>query len=262
MKIICFDLDGTLLDEKQVIHPNDVRLLSSDRSVNYIISTGRALPSIRGVFNLNGLFIDEKIPFPIVSQNGAVLYKPGEQLLEFNSFEAEIQDHLIKYISIFTEVPFFLFAENEVYLKNPNQLGLHYASIWFYTLANAKDERFPALSKVMGLSRSKDLLKEVTNSIQHMKIETSFSLEFLLELTPSGINKGKGVKRLLSIQNWENEILIYAGDGGNDIPGFEISQLSFAPQTASELVKTKADHVIDTKGTGLLSQIHQEAGII
>jgi len=260
--VICLDLDGTLLDKNELIHPNDINFLSSRRYSNYIISTGRALPGIKGVFNLNGLFIGEKIPFPIVSQNGAVLYGPGEKLLEFNSFEAEIQDNLIKHIGIFPEIPFFLFGENEVFLKNPNQLGLHYASIWFYALANTKDERFPALSKVMGLSRNTDLLKEVANSIQHLKIETSFSLEFLLELTPSGINKGWGLKRLLSIQNWGNGIVIYAGDGGNDIPGFEISQLSFAPLTASDFVKAKADHVIDTEGTGLLSQIHQEAGII
>jgi hydroxymethylpyrimidine pyrophosphatase-like HAD family hydrolase len=51
----------------------------------------------------------------------------------------------------------------------------------------------------------------------------------------------------------------YAGDGGNDIPGFNISYKSFAPVTASKHVKSYADRIIDTKENGVLFPILQEA---
>ena len=178
MKLICFDLDGTLLDENEMIHPNDVELLSSKNASNFIVSTGRALPSIKGVFNLNGLFTREKIPFPILSQNGAVLYGPGEHLLEFNAFDAETKNQLLIHIGKFSDIPFFLFGENEVFLLNPNQQAFEYASIWFYPLKNIKDTRYPPVSKMMALSWNKERLDEIINFIQDIEIEFFFSLDF------------------------------------------------------------------------------------
>jgi Cof subfamily protein (haloacid dehalogenase superfamily) len=259
--VICFDLDGTLLDENEIIHPNDIELLSIIRNTNYLVSTGRALPSIKGVFSLNGLFRGEKIPIPIVSQNGAVLYGPEEQLHEFHSFNIETQNLLLNCVRKFPQVPFFLFAENEIYLINPNQLAQHYASMWFYPLKNLKNAGLPNVSKVMALSYKRDLLQDFVNMIQPLEIEASFSLNFLLEITPAGVNKGKGLERLLSYLNWELGAVFYAGDGGNDLPVFKISARSFVPITASKHIKTQADYIIDTKKTGLLSPILQNAGI-
>ena len=176
MKIICFDLDGTLLNENELIHPSDINILLSNRRAIFVIATGRALPSIKGVLNLNGLFLEEKIPFPILSQNGAVLYKPEEKLLEMHSFDFTTQNHLISYIDRFPKIPFFFFGENDVYLINPNKEAHEYASKWYYPLEYSKDGFYPPASKVMGLCMDLEMLHEFSDSIQHMKIETSFSL--------------------------------------------------------------------------------------
>lgn len=78
--IICFDLDGTLFDSQGRIHTRDLSILTSESVFNFIIATGRSLQSVRAVFTKNGLFTDVRIPFPLVLQNGSVIYKHNEKL--------------------------------------------------------------------------------------------------------------------------------------------------------------------------------------
>ena len=114
---------------------------------------------------------------------------------------------------------------------------------------------------MMALSWNKERLDEIINFIQDIEIEFFFSLDFLLEITPRGIDKGNGLIKLLSHLNMNEGNMFYAGDGENDLPGFAISNTSFAPITASQHVKSRADIIIDTHENGLLSPILQEADI-
>ena len=82
--IFCFDVDGTLVDEQGVIHPADVALLGAEPpAALFIPCTGRPLEGLRRTFAQFGLFVSSNIPLPLVLQNGALIYLPGEVQLAY-----------------------------------------------------------------------------------------------------------------------------------------------------------------------------------
>jgi len=86
-KIICFDLDGTLINAHGMIHPADIEILATHRGSLLVPATGRTISSVRQLFEKNGLFIGQPLPFPLILQNGAALYSEGEHLLAHFHFE-------------------------------------------------------------------------------------------------------------------------------------------------------------------------------
>ena len=86
LPILCFDLDGTLLDVDACIHLNDIKLLTAFQpSALFIACTGQPLSSVRRTFTRNGLFNDQKIPFPLVLQNGSLIFGSDEEFLAYYS---------------------------------------------------------------------------------------------------------------------------------------------------------------------------------
>ncbi len=81
-RTVLFDLDGTLVQPQGGIHPQDIRLLCSEQPYWFIPATGRPLHSTRALLAESGLFIDQKLPLPLIQQNGAALYRPYEELLD------------------------------------------------------------------------------------------------------------------------------------------------------------------------------------
>ena len=62
--VLCFDLDGTLVNDQGEIHPNDLMLLDHPNSAVLLIpATGRPLESVRRTFRKAGLFKEKKILF-------------------------------------------------------------------------------------------------------------------------------------------------------------------------------------------------------
>ena len=62
--ILCFDLDGPLVNERGEIHSRDVAVLrQADPPVTFIPGTGRLLPAVRKLFSRHGVFPDAPLPF-------------------------------------------------------------------------------------------------------------------------------------------------------------------------------------------------------
>ena len=259
MKIICFDLDGTLLDEEEQIHPADRSLLASRRDIPFIITTGRALWSIKGVFEQNGLFTGNDIPFPIVAQNGAVLYDKNEIIIDYFPFEHKTQFQVINTIRKFSQITFYLFGMSELYILNDTPLGSYYARIWYMPIKPFEVSGDLQLTKVMGLSKNVPDLQEVACSLSSLDVEISFSLDFLLEITPQGVDKGIGLQGLLKELDLAKTQIYIAGDGGNDLPVFNKAHKSYCPNSSSNEIISKADVIIDREDAGVLTPMLQDA---
>src|SRR5512138_2108879 len=96
LPIVCFDMDGTLLDEQMRIHPRDIALLTrEDAPALFVPSTGRPLISVRHAFAKNGMYESRRIPLHLVLQNGAVRMSPGEVTVGYDPFDARVQDELL-----------------------------------------------------------------------------------------------------------------------------------------------------------------------
>ena len=286
--VICFDMDGTLLDGSGDMHPNDREILKSDRQHIFIPATGRSLAAVRRLFQKNQLFEHGPLPIPVILQNGSLVYLPGEQPHAYRAFPEETQDRLLAAMLNEPELNFWLFGENFLHTLWPTPFGqalsedfdleiqpfphdgppAQYSKI----IALSEDPRqladfdleiqpFPhdgppaQYSKIIALSEDPRQLADFARNPALDGVELSYSRSTLLEINPAGVNKGTALANLLEALGLDQPELYVAGDGGNDLPLFELSENSFAPLDAQLQVKERARYMIDTQKEGLLAPI-------
>lgn len=258
--VLCFDFDGTLVDKNGRIHPNDRHILKHEHRALFVPATGRPLPAVRRVFERNGLFFDPTIPFPLILQNGAVVYFPNEELFTQRAFSDEEQAELLAISKRHPQVCCLFFSAEKLEIMNPNPLG--FKMVKRFDL-DAKpfavaDQPF---TKVTYISDSKTALEKLADDIDRLSVETSYSLPTVFELTPAGIDKGRMLIDLLTSMDLMNVKIVAAGDGENDLPLFGIADMSFCPDDSPETIKEQVNSEINIVKTGLLAPMLKGAGI-
>jgi len=253
-KIICFDLDGTLIDDQGIIHPADIEILASHRGSLLIPATGRTIRSVRQLFEKNGLFIGQPLPFPLVLLNGAALYTQGEHVVAYFHFEYDLQTKLIQLLVPFHQAGMLFFDLNEVYTLHENGFVKEVlTSLNFRAQSFSKSNHSHELCKVMCLSDNPEILEAVSNSINPLAVETSYSLSYALEISPLGVNKANAILQLVKILGVDDYLLYAVGDGENDLPMLNLANYSYAPITAPDHIRTKVDYAIDASVDGILA---------
>ena len=259
--VICFDLDGTLVDEHSRIHPRDVEILSRpDPPAVFIPCTGRLLPSVRRLFARHGLFSDAPLPFPLVLQNGAALYRPGEELFAYHAFPPEVRRFFVDRILVTPGVSFLVFTQHETLEYWPTDFSRRLVQRFDLEVQQFTTQNELVFSKVMALSEYPERLAIIARLAARQGIEHSYSLETVLEFTPAGVHKGRGLGELLAGLGLEEHPLLVAGDGGNDLSMFELTPHTFAPLTAPEEIRSRACRVVDVAASGLLEPMLEGCG--
>lgn len=255
-KIICFDVDGTLINAQGVIHPADVEILATYRDSLLIPATGRSIGSLRQIFAKNGLFAGQALPFPLVLQNGAALYAQGERLLAHFKFEEKVQVQLIQLLLRFKQASVLFFDLDGIYSMHGNGPAQEeIISLDFYAGSFPENSRLYQFSKAMCFSNDPEILKTLREAIRSLTVGTYQSLPYALEVCPPGVNKANGIKQLLKLLGLEDYRLYAVGDSENDLPMFELADCSYAPTTAVDDVAKMANCAIDASERGILAPI-------
>lgn len=253
---LCFDLDGTLLDENGRIHPNDINLLTAEKpSIIYVACTGRSLDSVKSTFSQNGLFIDKNIPFPLVLLNGTLIYDSNEVLLDFNPFGKDEQLELINASQGFEEITYLYLTKDNTFVSGKNDFGLEMIRKYeFSPLPLDEWNSNLPFSKVMCISNNGEQLRafEIMLKNKSSNLEMAYSMPTIFEITPGCSNKGDGVRRLLNNSSHEKPLVIAAGDGGNDLSMVPLAEYFLVPSTAPIEIKNLATRVVDINKNGLL----------
>jgi Cof subfamily protein (haloacid dehalogenase superfamily) len=255
--IIVFDLDGTLISEKGDIHPEDVALLTKpDPPAVFVPATGRSLFALRRTFQSSGIINGKPVPYPMILQNGALLFDRNERKIRYSAFERDIQNQIVEICKTKPEATFLLFGEEELRLLHPTPFGLWETERYMFIPKEFRDsDPYVPLSKIMCLSEDTELLQEVGSLVQGYDIEVTLSTPTILEFNPSGITKGKGLDLFVQYYQWDYANIYCAGDGENDLDMFAMFQNSFAPETSPELIQSKASNIINTRKNGLFAPI-------
>lgn len=259
--VICFDFDGTLVSSAGEIHPDDVAILNSqDRHpATFIPATGRPLHAVRRSFERNGIFDDRPIPLPMILQNGAALYTPGEALLAHHPFADDVQRPLLEAMTNTPEISFLLFTLGKVHVMWPSQTARQMARRF-----NLETRLFDAgsegveFTKAICIAETAETLEAFASGVAALPLEMRYSLETALEINQKDVDKAYGLAKILDALALVDGEVVAAGDGENDVPLLDRADVSFAPETSPQAIRERVDYVIDVDETGLFAPILQK----
>jgi len=264
--VIFSDLDGTLLDQNERLHPADAELLKHGYpEVLLAIASGRPMHSIRRTIQALGLYDQEKMPLPVVSLNGAAVYAQGEDLCGVVNFDPFVQEKLVALLqehrgaTIFFQDPD---AEYTQWITSFGQQALE--QYWFNHRPFSSAKTDHSFCKIMCMSSEPDTLQEICDAVTgaELSVETAYSMPTILEITPKSVNKWDGVSKLVEKLGLYGVKIFAAGDGGNDVSMLKAADCSFAPLTSPPEVRRLANKVIDTTCEGLITPMLREAGLL
>jgi hypothetical protein len=254
--IFCFDLDGTLLDSSEKIHPKDIEILNNPPAGIFIPCTGRPLGSVVTMFHRNGLFQNQPIPFAMVTQNGSAIHKPGGELIQYHSFPEDVLNRILDIFELFPDVSFMLTERERNVLMHPSEFGIHWMER-FMTPPSPYDEscRKNPMGKVSSLCDDVNVYKKLTSYLSELPIEIGVSMAAIIDMNPKGISKRTGVQELMDYLGIQGSPIFAAGDGENDLDLFTLANKTFTPATSPNHVKEQSDLTVDIPQNGLLSSM-------
>jgi len=250
-KLICCDLDGTLLNSKNKIEPHALKLLRQleDRGLHVAITTGRAGFDAKTHAEL----ISDKTFF--MGSNGAVIGR-GDQIIYETSMSEDEENKIFDLISTHRFKPIFV-TKDRIYVYHWAHYIFHKffyhrgrpSDVIRYTpkMENLKNEVMKSsckVHKVITLPKWKKSSRLLSESVKALNtFELAITPGNVFEITGKGISKGTGVKKLCEYLDIDVSEVVAFGDSQNDIDMLETVGLGVAMDNASDQVKKHADRV-------------------
>ena len=262
-KAAFFDIDGTLVPyHTRCISQADSQAIEALRELGTLIFivTGRHICDI------------DNIPFPVngaVCSNGALTFVVKEGFACFNEKErfVLIDEHPIpeqqaieiaqiiaeKQIpSAATTVTRTLFShktrETIEFMQRVNMPALREGNI----LEAAHKERIYTFNTFVSPEEEKVLFKDILQGLETPRWCSEFC-----DINIRGLDKVLGIKKILATYNIEPSDIIAFGDGSNDIAMLDFAGCGIAMCTATDEVKSAADHVTASAGdSGVSKWLH------
>jgi len=255
--ILCIDIDGTLINEEGVIHPDDIEIMRDfPQFIQPILTTGRNINTVKKILKSNDLHKETKLELPCVLMNGGLSFLPGEKLCTKDIFTTNTLSELINIAKETKEKAFAFYTREDVLLVNPNNFALEKLDFLFEEPKACDPHGIPdEIFKVIIFTQDPHAPDPIKPGAKHLDLEIVYSLPFAYEINPPGINKANTLKSLINSLGIDSLSIYTIGDADNDLSLFALSTLSFAPSSAQSAVLKHADHIIYRDQHGLFSTI-------
>ncbi|WP_343311393.1 Cof-type HAD-IIB family hydrolase [Bacillus atrophaeus] len=225
IKLIAIDMDGTLLNDEQLISEGNRQAIreAEDKGVYVVISTGRTLMTCRELAE------SLKLSSYLITANGSEIWDS-----EFNLVERQLlhTDH----IQMMWD------------LKNK-----HNTNFWASTVDKVWRGEFPETITdhewlKFGFDiEDDDIRNEVLKELKKNKeLEITNSSPTNIEVNALGINKAAALAKVSEKLDFTMENVMAMGDSLNDIAMIEKAGVGIAMGNAQDIVKETADWVTDT----------------
>lgn len=250
LKLIVFDLDGTLLNSKGQIGSdtkNYVRELTKF-GVKFSFATKRLFSAIREYAS------ELQLDSPIINLDGALIQKYPEMNILYESYIKE--RHVNKAIDLADKflLKIGLCHAEAIYYTEYNQsipyILESYGAV-FREVDNYNDYTRKTLEVIIA-SDQKDAIKHVNNKMSFpfgLGLDVNFykshqrEAQYYLEIRRSGSSKGKGLIRLMKYLKTNYKETAVICDWYNDVSLFETGALKIAVANAVPEIKRMADYV-------------------
>lgn len=260
IKMIVFDLDGTLLDSKHQLQQKTIEAvkLIRNQGIRTLVATGRMYCSAKPHADRLGV-VD-----PIITYNGALVVDPKNQEEIFHEpIPFEIAKKITKMV-VKNDYHLQLYIDDKLYVAEENKFTERYESISGIK-ANAVgrlDEFLDvAPTKMLIIEEDEDRQVEINNFLIENyadEVELSSSYPSFIEITQKNMSKAVPVKKLAAEFNIKQEEVMAFGDGLNDLKMIEWAGKGIAMQNAHpELLEHADDTAHDHNELGIARYLKQ-----
>lgn len=260
-KLICFDLDGTLLDQEKKISSTNLNMLEKLNAAGHVISiaTGRHYKSAYKV--------REMIPanLEIICSNGAVIESSGKIIRrdQISPNELEMVYHLtqdhglsLAFLSLYSVYHTTLgWAFRMDYFNNVMNKGS--IKVRHLHVRNQEEYMRYAPFYINGIVIDRTHPERIEHLRRDLESMNRFNIESSapdnVEIIAKTSNKGIAALKLADRHKISPEDIIAFGDGENDHKLIQTAGVSFAMANACELLKEEADYVIGHHTTNTIA---------
>ncbi len=252
LKLIVFDLDGTLLNNEGEISKQTIELVQKlkGKGVNFTFASGRLHSALLD-------FAEQlKIDVPLISLDGSLIknHKTGEIIFEsyvplrYVKKAVHIAEStLTKYALCHADAIFYT-EENAIIPQMLEKYGAAYKEV---------DEIFPYLQNTLEIVLVGDVKENIKYIQRKMSFPSSFGLRqsyykshlfggiYYLEVRKAGVSKGSGVKKLAKLMKININEVAVLGDWYNDRSLFETKAFKVAVANAVPEIRRMADHITE-----------------
>ena len=250
------DLDGTLLNKQDRIHPESIRIINHliEQGMAFTYATARSLSSASIV--TQGLSTN----IPVIVYNGAFMINPAtREILSRESFcpeemrrvtdilsRLDISPLVYSFVEGAEKVSWIISRENEGirrYLDNrkgdrrlrpvTSTEELYQGDMFYFTCIGEQQDMKPVYDIFSKDARFRCTLQQEL-----------YRPEYWCEIMPAKATKADAIRKLKEIRGCSH--VVSFGDAVNDIPMFEISDECYAVDNAVEELKAIADGVIES----------------
>lgn len=252
IRLICLDMDGTLLDDDHAtVPPRNVAALraASERGAAVAIASGRAWALLQGVHAQIGV-----TRYAVLSNGAAVLDIASGEWIYRRPMDPSARRTILTLL-LDWGLPFEVYCEGENYIQHDrteqvvsSALSPEFSQV-LRTCSHFPEDLNAALEgkdveKIhifhVPPERRKELLDAVA-ACGPLAVTTSFGEN--MELTAPGVNKGSAVQALCARLGLAPEQVMAFGDAGNDLELLRWAGWSFAMGNASDEAKAAARYV-------------------
>jgi Cof subfamily protein (haloacid dehalogenase superfamily) len=257
-KLVCIDVDGTLLNNKHKITKRTKEILQKahEIGVHIVISTGRMYTDAEYYSNVIG------VKSPVIASNGAFIKEKNTDKVIYKdvlgeSLSLDLLDLFRKYRIqpyfctphkfYYGNIMFKLFyIATKIVGSRSNKLDVKYVHSWDRWQKILHQEKDNIVKSEI-IYRDAALICELRDKIKSLtELEIVDSSRHNIEITRKGVSKGKAVGMLAALYGLKREEIITIGDSENDLSMIEYAGLGIAMGNASDRVKQKADYTTDT----------------
>lgn len=244
-KLLCIDLDGTLLNDRKEIDARDVAALRkiSGQGVKIALVTGRMPAAAKPVERKLG------IPCILACNAGTYILKDGCSI-HTESLSVETMAEIYENIQGFG-VPLWIFRDRQWYVTSKDSFVYAEEKLIGHI---AEETSLEALAKKWRCERmgpnkllvgaEPSIVQDVYAVLRNRQdADMACSSKNYLEIFPKGMNKGKALRVICEKENIPVRETAAFGDQELDIPMIEAAGTAVAMGNAIERLKEKADYV-------------------
>lgn len=254
IKLCVFDLDGTLLNSNKKITQETLLAVKklSNYNIKYTIATGR--------IDILARKYQREIcsDLPIISCNGSIIRDLSNKIYYMKTLDFETVKSIFNYFKSL-KLNFLFYTENSI-LVTENNPRIEILKNYNKTANKSDQFNFEIMDDNIDKYSNLKFLKSlahIENRTKLLEIQSILNKDFknlsivssdyeLLDLMPSGINKGTALSILCDILNIQSENVCVFGDNFNDIEMINFAGTSIVPENGENDVKKLATHITKT----------------